>query len=183
MAAIEQTTSSAARPARMSAKVDFTAMVDLGFLLITFFMLTTSLSKPNIMAIVMPETEGVERGEDLKSGQAITLLLGANDKIYFYEGLATGQLDSTDFSSKGLRRILLDKKSRVNAQYGEEIKDDLKSPGQKKAISKLYVIIKSTPSARYKNIVDAFDEMKICGIARYVLLDISDEEREYIAKR
>jgi hypothetical protein len=91
-------------------------------------------------------------------------------------------LDSTDFSSKGLRRVLLDKKSRVNAQYGEEIKDDLKNPGQKKSISKLYVIIKSTPSARYKNVVDAFDEMKICGIARYVLLDISEEEQGYIAK-
>ena len=89
-------------------------------------------------------------------------------------------LDSTDYSAEGLRKVILTKKDRVKDQWGETEKDDLKNPGQKKMISKLNVIIKPTKDSRYKNIVDAFDEMKITNVALYVLLDISEQEEEFI---
>ncbi|MBK8923294.1 MAG: biopolymer transporter ExbD [Saprospirales bacterium] len=169
------------RSKKMSTRVDLTPMVDLGFLLITFFMLTTTLAKPQIMPVVMPEKDVEE--EDLqatKESQVLTLLLGGEDVVYFYEGISDAKLDSTDYSAEGLRRIILDKKDRVKEQWGESEKDDPKNPGQKKMISKLNVIIKPTKDSRYKNIVDAFDEMKITNVALYVLLDISSQEEAFI---
>lgn len=169
------------RSKKMSTRVDLTPMVDLGFLLITFFMLTTTLAKPQIMPVVMPEKD--VKQEDLqatKESQVLTLMLGANDKVYYYEGITDAKLDSTDYSAEGLRKVILDKKERVKQQWGETEKDDPKNPGQKKMISKLNVIIKPTKESRYKNIVDAFDEMKITNVSLYVLLDISAQEEAFI---
>lgn len=169
------------RTKKMSTRVDLTPMVDLGFLLITFFMLTTTLAKPQIMPVVMPEKDVKE--EDLqatKESQVLTLLLGGKDKVYFYEGITDAKLDSTDYSAEGLRKVILDKKDRVKTQWGDLEKDDPKNPGQKKMISKLNVIIKPTKDARYKNVVDAFDEMKITNVALYVLLDVSQQEEDFI---
>jgi biopolymer transport protein ExbD len=170
------------RSKKMSTKVDFTAMVDLAFLLITFFMLTTTLAKPNIMPIVMPEKD-LDKIDDLeatKESQVLTLLLGKDDKIYFYEGITDAKLDSTDYSAEGVRKVILGKKDRVKAQWGEDEKDDPKNAGQKKMYSKLNVVIKATKESRYKNMVDTFDEMKICNVARYVLLPISEKETDFI---
>lgn len=169
------------RSKKLSTRVDLTPMVDLAFLLITFFMLTTTLAKPTIMPVVMPEKD-VDQ-EDLqatKESQVLTLILGADDKVYYYEGITDAKLDSTDYSAEGLRRVILDKKERVQKQWGDMERDDPKKPGEKKLISKLNVIIKPTEESRYKNIVDAFDEMKITNVALYVLLDISEQEKEFI---
>ncbi|MFN0016019.1 MAG: ExbD/TolR family protein [Saprospiraceae bacterium] len=169
------------RSKKMSTRVDLTPMVDLAFLLITFFMLTTTLAKPQIMPVVMPEKD--LEIEDLKptpESQVLTLLLGTDDKVYYYEGITDAKLDSTDYSAEGLRKVILDKKDRVKTQHGDVEKDDPKNPGQKKKVSKLNVIIKPTKDSRYKNLVDAFDEMKITNVALYVLLDISDQEMDFI---
>lgn len=170
------------RSKKMSTKIDFTPMVDLGFLLITFFMLTTTLSKPNIMPIVMPDKnlDDIEEAEAVKQSQVITLLLGAKDKVYYYEGLEDAKLDSTDYSAEGLRAVILKKKDSVKAQWGEDEKEDPKNPGQMKKVSKVNVIIKPTKDARYKNVVDVFDEMKICDIGRYVMLEVSEKEMDFI---
>ena len=166
------------RAPRMTPRIDLTAMVDLAFLLITFFMLTTSLSKPCIMPIIMPETE-TDEPVPTKNSQVLTLLLG-KDKVYYYEGLTDARLDSTDFSAKGLRSIILDKQARVDAEFGRMEREDPKHPGEVKSYSKLNILIKSTREARYKNLVDTFDEMKICGVATYMLLDISPQEEAFI---
>ena len=170
------------RSKKMSTKIDFTPMVDLGFLLITFFMLTTTLAKPNIMPIVMPDKnlEKIEDAESVKESQVLTLLLGDNDVVYYYEGLENAVLDSTDYSAEGLRAVILKKKDKVKQQWGEEERDDPKNEGQKKMVSRLNVIIKPTKDARYKNVVDVFDEMKITDIGRYVMLEVSEKEMEFI---
>lgn len=169
------------RSKKMSTKIDFTPMVDLGFLLITFFMLTTTLAKPNIMPVVMPDKKVKEdEMQATKESQVLTLLLGAKDKVYYYQGITDAKLDSTDYSAEGLRRVILENKDRVKSEHGEEEKDDPKNPGQKKMVSKLNVIIKPTKEARYKNLVDAFDEMKITNVALYVLLEISKQEEDFI---
>lgn len=186
MAAIEASDSNGqkkqekVRAKKMSTKIDFTPMVDLGFLLITFFMLTTTLAKPTVMPVIIPERNEPKDLQDVKASQVLTLLLGADDKVYYYQGIEHVRLDSTNYAADGLRRVILDNKARVKGLFGEEERDDPKRPGLRKQVSKLYVLIKPTRSARYKNLVDALDEMKITEVARYILLDVSPEELDFI---
>ena len=100
------------RAKQTSTRIDFTPMVDLGFLLITFFMLTTALSKPSMMPLVMPKDDGTT--EPQKESKVLTVLLGAADKIYWYEGLNLDKMDSTAFDSDGLRQLILLKKEKVS---------------------------------------------------------------------
>lgn len=168
------------RSKKMSTRIDFTPMVDLGFLLITFFMLTTTLAKPQVMALVMPEKDiKKEDIEPVKESKVLTLLLGANDKVYWYEGITDAKLDSTDYSAEGLRKVILNKMEKVKNQFGLEDYEDFKTKEPKKG-SFINVIIKPTAESRYKNLVDALDEMAICKVRYYVILDVSDVEKEFI---
>ena len=168
-------------PQRREVKIDLTPMVDLAFLLITFFMLTTSLAKPQVMPVVMPE-KAPEVEAFVKASQVLTLLLGKSDRVYFYEGESPFAVDSTDYGSQGLRRIILDKKSRVDQQWLPLERPDPKHPGLIQSISKLTVLIKPTQESVYKNVVDAFDEMSICGVSHYMLVDITDSEKRAILR-
>jgi biopolymer transport protein ExbD len=161
------------RSKKMSTRIDFTPMVDLGFLLITFFMLTTTLAKPQILALVMPDKEfDKEDIEPVKESKVLTLLLGATD----------AKLDSTDYSAEGVRKVILDKMEKVKQQFGTEdykkknkegVEEDLKG-------SFINVIIKPMKEARYKNLVDALDEMAITKVRYYVILDVSKLEEDFI---
>ena len=113
------------RSKKMSTRVDLTPMVDLGFLLITFFMLTTTLAKPQIMALVMPEKR-VDEPPPVKESKVLTLMLGAQDKVYWYEGISDAKLDSTDYSAEGMRKVILNKMDGVKAQWGLEDYEDVK---------------------------------------------------------
>ncbi|MBK7937482.1 MAG: biopolymer transporter ExbD [Lewinellaceae bacterium] len=168
------------RSKKMSTRVDLTPMVDLGFLLITFFMLTTTLAKPQIMALVMPEKDiKKEDIEPVKESKVLTLLLGANDKVYWYEGITDAKLDSTNYAAEGLRQVILNKKDKVKGQFGEEDYEDFKTKEPRKG-SFINVIIKPTKEAKYKNLVDALDEMAICKVRYYVILDVSELELEFM---
>lgn len=164
------------RSHRMSTRIDFTPMVDLGFLLITFFMLTTALAKPSIMPLVMPKDEGV--AEPIKQSKVLTLLLGAGDKVYWYEGLDLDKMDSTTFDAVGLRQVILHKKEKVEAQFGLQKYTDSKT-GEELQGSQLNVIIKPAKNSRYKNLVDALDEMAICQVRYYCVMDVSEEEAKH----
>lgn len=166
------------RSKKMSTRVDLTPMVDLGFLLITFFMLTTTLAKPQIMALVMPEKK-VDDPPPVKESKVLTLMLGAKDKVYWYAGITDAKLDSTDYSAEGMRKVILNKMDGVKAQWGLDDYEDPKTKEMRKG-SPIIVIIKPTKEARYKNLVDALDEMKICGVRFYVILDMSTQEEEFI---
>lgn len=168
------------KPKKMSTRVDLTPMVDLGFLLITFFMLTTTLSKPQIMALVMPDKDvKLEDLEPVKEGKVLTLLLGANDKVYWYEGITDAKLDSTDYSAEGVRKVILNKMQKVQTQYGQDDYKDIKTKEDRKG-SFINVIIKPTKESRYKNLVDALDEMAITKVRYYVILDVSELEEKFI---
>ena len=135
-----------------------TPMVDLAFLLLTFFMLTTTFNKPQTMEINMPvkNKENPKDDTPVKASEALTIILGKNDKVYYYQGLNDGQtqpdLKTTDFSDKGIREVLLDLNARI---------------------PKLTVLIKPVKTARYKNVVDILDEMNITNTRRYALVEIS----------
>ena len=157
-------------------------MVDLGFLLITFFMLTTTLSKPQIMALVMPDKDvKIDDLEPVKEGKVLTLILGADDKVYWYEGITDAKLDSTDYSAEGLRKVILNKMDKVQGVYGQNTYNDIKTKEEKKG-SFINVIIKPTKDSRYKNLVDALDEMSITKVRYYVILDVSELELAFIKK-
>jgi biopolymer transport protein ExbD len=172
------------RSKKMSTRVDFTPMVDLGFLLITFFMLTTTLAKPNIMALVMPEKDiKKEDVEPVKESKVLTLLLGADDKVYWYEGITDAKLDSTDYSAEGLRQVILNKMDKVKGQFGTETFKKKNKDGveeERTDGSFINVLIKPTKDSRYKNLVDALDEMAICKVRYYVILDVSPLEEKFI---
>lgn len=92
---------------RLPIKMDMTPMVDLAFLLLTFFMLTTTLHGRKAMEILMPEKPVDVEPPVVNQERVVTLILGANDKIYWYKGLER-TVDQTDYSVAGVRKLLLD---------------------------------------------------------------------------
>lgn len=144
-----------AKAERLSTRVDLTPMVDLGFLLITFFIFTTSLTQPSAMKVIVPDDKG-EATPTKRSG-ALTLLPSAGGTVYYYEGdLQLNNLRTTTI--RGIRNVIVDKKRRTNH------KD-------------LCVIIKPAQSSVYGEVVDLLNEMTINDVKSYALVDISDEEQ------
>jgi biopolymer transport protein ExbD len=182
---------------KISTRIDFTPMVDLGFLLITFFMLTTSMIKPQTMEIAMPSKDKVPEEEQtkVKASRAITIILGKENSVYYYEGTRENDIDpivaKTDFSAKGIRDFLIRRnydimvkveelnKEKADKQLSQEDYDKKKSEiiADKKAP---IVLIKATNDASYRNLVDILDEMAICNISRYAIVDISDYDLELL---
>lgn len=184
---------------KMTVRVDFTPMVDMNMLLITFFMLCTSLSKPQTMEISMPTNDDnviEEQQNKVKASDAITLLLDANDRIFYYEGEPNYKdytsLQETSYKPDGLRAFLL-KRNRKAVQEVNELKQqkqELKITEEeyKTKVDEIkggkgtpVVIIKATGESTYKNLIDALDEMQICNIGKYVIVDITDGD-EFLLK-
>lgn len=183
-----------------ATRVDLTPMVDLGFLLITFFMLTTSMLKPQTMEISVPSKDKVldEDVNKVKASQAITVLLGAENKLYYYFGAPVDGVDpeliSTDYSSEGIRKMLLSKNAEVinnvnqlkQDKHDKKIQEEeyLKKLSEFRALkSAPTVMIKATDESNYKNLVDILDEMNICNIARYAIVDITDYDKDLMKKK
>lgn len=179
------------RSKKVSTRIDLTPMVDLGFLLITFFMLATSLIKPQTMEIAMPSNKNVtEQNQTVaKASQAVTLILGKNDKIFYYFGKTEGaQVIETDYSGKGLRKMLLEKNYEIAKQAEDLKKEKLKTHMDEDVYQKKLTEIKAgknapvvrimaTDEANYKNLVDALDEMNICSISRYAIVDLDEPDK------
>lgn len=184
---------------KMAVRVDFTPMVDMNMLLITFFMLCTTLSKPQTMEISMPSNDKNitdEQRSKVKASQAITLLLAGEDKLYYYEGEPNYEdfntLKETTYKADGLRAMLL-RRNRAAVQKVNELKkqkDDLKitEDQYKEQLSEIKsgddtptVIIKAEGEASYKNLIDALDEMQICNIGKYVIADMAEGD-EFLIK-
>lgn len=148
---------------KMSTKVDMTPMVDLGFLLITFFIFTSTMSQPTAMNLFMPkDVDKPEEQNKVKESGAFTIMLGKDDVVYYYEGMdpaAEGNFRSASF--KTIRDEIIRKRQNTNPED-------------------LVVIIKPTQDATYKNTVDILDEMTINEIKRYALVDISDVEYQLV---
>lgn len=184
------------RGKKLSTRVDFTPMVDLGFLLITFFMLTTSMNKPQTMEINMPDKKPTDEPTVVPESQTITLLLTKDDKVvyYFMKDKQPGTPMITDFSNGGIRSTLIKENKSRNPDvdsipmYKEQLnigqidEQTYKAHASRiKSFKKaLIVVIKATDKAKYKNMVDILDEMLICNIGRYAVVDISEAELEML---
>lgn len=151
------------RSKKSSTKIDMTPMVDLAFLLLTFFMLTTTFNKPQTMEIIMPEKPKKEDVPPVvNERKVITLVLAEKDKIYWYQGITEPTVEQTSFSKDGVRKVLL--------EHNAAIKD-------------LLVLIKPTDQSRYKNVVDILDEMSITNIKRYALVDVTPVDLDIIKSK
>ncbi len=175
---------------KLSTRVDMTPMVDLGFLLITFFIFTATMSSPTTMDLNMPkESEKKEDETKIKQSGALTILLGKNNQVFYYEGELTQENASAIFKSttfKGIREEIIKKRQEVIKNYrpearDEEIKQKAKDRGdknwEKAALDRDFVVvIKPTAEATYKNAVDILDEMTINAVKRFGVVKISDTE-------
>lgn len=148
------------RSKKSSTKIDMTPMVDLAFLLLTFFMLATTFNKPQTMEITLPEKPKVEDQQPLiNERKVLTVVLDEQDKIYWYVGITEPSVQLTNFSKDGIRKVLAQQKS---------------------AISQMVVLIKPTDQSRYANIVDILDEMSIGNIERFAIVDVTAEDLSLI---
>ena len=174
------------RAKKASTHIDMTPMVDLAFLLLTFFILTSTFSKPKTMEITMPDDKDTAKKTEVKN--VITFILSEKDKIYYYEKVLQDDpvLKETNFSKDGVRKILskindpvikkvaaLGKKMLADKSLTTSRRDSLfavesnKLRGEKSAVT---VIIKADDKAKYRNVVDMIDEMGINDIDKYAIV-------------
>jgi biopolymer transport protein ExbD len=151
------------RSKKLSTRVDLTPMVDLGFLLITFFIFTTTLSRPSSFNLVVPDDRQSSNPPSLAPGnKTISLILEANDSIRFYEGTDITRTKTIGYAAPGLRTIIMNKIQKVRNQFGNK--------------AEIIVLIKPTAESSYRNVVTVLNEMLINGVKKYVLMEPSAEE-------
>lgn len=157
------------RSKKQGGRVDLTAMVDLAFLLITFFMLTTSLNKPNAMDVTVPDKneEDPEDRLQVEHDRTTTILLAADNKVVWYSGLFDEPIEgpvTTDYGPDGIREVLLRKLKEVPQATGKE----------------LIVVIRPSDESTHRNLVDILDEMKITNVQLFSLGNIQEMEVEFL---
>jgi biopolymer transport protein ExbD len=193
------------RAKKSSTRIDMTPMVDLGFLLLTFFILTTTFNKPQAMEISMPvkdENLKIEDQNKVPAEHTFNMLLTQNNVVYWYFGMADPNLgalpalNKTSYSKDGLRKVLITENNKRHNLYAQieiwkkeveegklkkdEYKIKVKEYREKFKISTLVVLIKPDKDAKYKNIVDALDEMAICNVGTFALLESTPVEDQMI---
>ena len=148
---------------KLSTRVDLTPMVDLGFLLITFFIFTTTMSQPTAFKLFLPDDRTTPENQNkAKESGALTILLGKDNNVFYYEGMLKDQganFKSSNF--KDIRDVIIQKKQSTDT-------------------ADLVLVIKPSDESTYKNVVDILDEMSINMIKRYALVDISPVEDQLV---
>ena len=201
---------------KMNTRVDFTPMVDMMMLLITFFMLCTTLSKPQAMQLTMPSNDKNLDKEDksvTKASHTITIFLGANDKIYYIEGLPQYDkpecVKETSWGANGIRKVLINHTTEEGINPVARIMNAKKKLDEKKAsspnmtdeiyqkqlteikggnidgekIPTLTIIIKPLDTSSYANMVNALDEMLICSVSKYVIDKVNPDDLKLMELR
>ena len=146
---------------RLPARVDMTPIVDLAFLLLTFFILTTTFIKPQIMELKWPENKQDQIQPKVNEKKVLSIILGGDNKIYWYMGLTDPKVWETDYLMTGIRRILQE---------------------QNEKIDKMFVLIKPDNQSTYENLVNILDELKITQMERYALVDMDIEDHDILNK-
>jgi len=157
------------RSKKASTRVDLTAMVDLAFLLITFFILTTTLQKPKAMDLTMPDKEDIKQTEKIADDRSLTLLLGANNRLEWYLGLFTKPIGGPTVIGYGkneLRKLLEDEEKKIQASTGKG----------------MFVVIKPSSQSVYNNMVAVMDELNIVNNQYRAIVDITPIEVELLKR-
>ncbi len=172
---------------KLSTRVDMTPLVDLGFLLITFFIFTTTMSTPTTMGLIMPKDEKNPKDlTEVKESAALTIMLGKNDQVFYYMGQLKpdgSNFESTNF--KDVRKVIMDKKAEVMRNHVHDPSCEkiwAKNGGDQNSCrdKDFVVVIKPNEDATYKNSVDILDEMTINDVKRFALVDITPDENQLV---
>ncbi|HXS37998.1 MAG TPA: biopolymer transporter ExbD [Flavipsychrobacter sp.] len=167
---------------KLSTRIDLTPMCDLGFLLITFFMYTTTMAKPKTMEINMPYKDPNIKEQDqtkIKESEALTILLSKNHRVYYYEGIGSDPNKPPDVKvtyfkpSGGIRDEIIAKEQKV-AQ--------LRQSGQLLPKDEMTVLIKPDTNSTYDDLVNILDEMSISDVKTYAIVDITQVDQDFIQK-
>ncbi len=159
------------RSKKQSTRVDLTAMVDLAFLLVTFFMLTTTLSKAKAMDLAMPDKneEQPQDQEPIAASRTVTVLLGKDNKLEWFVGVPTEPLSAPtvdNYGKDGIRKVLIEKGQEIKQKTGKD----------------MFVIIKPSEKSIYKNMIDMIDELNITNNKLYAIVDITPVEIELLKR-
>jgi biopolymer transport protein ExbD len=158
-----------ARSTKVSTKIDMTPMVDLAFLLITFFMLTTTFNKPSTMEVNMPDKK--IDVTPVSSRRTLTFILAKDNRVYWYQGDNTAEtmkLEKLDFTNTAtLRKVLMEESLKIETNT------------KKSAV----ILVKSLDNAKYSNLVNILDELHITNQKIYAIVDVYDVEKDAIAKQ
>jgi len=149
------------RTVKKEIEIDMNPMVDLAFLLLTFFMLTTTFRKPQVMEIFYPiDPETVQAEEQaVKESKTLSIILGEDDRIYYYQGITDAVLKESSYASEGIRNLLFTRAEEIDG---------------------LVVLVKPHPQARYQNFVDMLDELAITESKRYSIVDFDDRDKKLL---
>jgi biopolymer transport protein ExbD len=156
---------------KKSTRVDLTPMVDLGFLLLTFFVFTTAMTKPTAMNLITPNDKDISMPIKICETCALTVMLDDNDKIFYYEGMPENNpvVKETAFTTDGIRKVLLQKLAAVKATKGTA--DDM------------VLIIKPGAASAFKNFVDMVDEVTINNIKHYFIDEVNETDKKLLPKK
>jgi len=147
------------RSKKMSVRIDMTPMVDLAFLLLTFFILTSTFHNQLVMDVHMPDkNEVTQEPPRVNADDVLNLSPGKDGKLYWWMGIDP-PVRNTSYSKEGLRKLLLDKKTER---------------------PRLVVLIKPMDDSKYNNIVDILDEINITAVPTYTIVDLTSAEEQMI---
>jgi biopolymer transport protein ExbD len=188
------------RAKKLSTRIDMTPMVDLAFLLLTFFVMTSTFNKAKTMEINFPADEK-DPSKQQKVNNALTFIMSKDNSIYYYygeflpannkDGKPPTELTKTDFSKDGLHKLLLDKNKptveEIN-RLSEQLKTGaiadttykrlaINAKGNKAALT---VLIKADDKAVYKNVIDLIDELNVCQVGKYAVVDMMPAELDLV---
>ncbi len=151
---------------RFSTRVDLTPMVDLGFLLLTFFIFTTTLLQPSVIKLTLPEN-GLPT--EVSEEKTLNLVLYKNNAIGYYMGADVNTMRFTNYSPSGIRAVIQDIAYKIAQRFNDK--------------SQLYTVIKPSSESSYKNVIDVLDEMLINDVKRYVLTGADEKEIKQETKK
>ena len=190
------------RAKKQSTRIDMTPMVDLAFLLLTFFVLTATFSKPKSMELTFPAPPPPDQKPDeVKNG--ITFLLSKDDRIFYYEGQYRAAdddkgkkttLEELNFSKESLRKYILEK----NKDMQQQVKDLIAKHDRKELADTTFkrlvrerkadklaptFLIKTDDKATYRNVIDVIDELNYNVVGKYVMVDILQSELNLVNEK
>ncbi|MDP5172208.1 MAG: biopolymer transporter ExbD [Bacteroidia bacterium] len=153
---------------RKSTKIDMTAMVDVAFLLLTFFVLTATMSAEGGKTLLMPPPEE-ELGQKkrLDELKIMTIVIGENDEIQYYVGITDIEVNTTNFSSNGIRQAMI---SHLKDGKGRPLCSEVENQGLRegKCWDPVF-LVKPKKASTYKNLVDVLDELTVIGAPKYYI--------------
>ncbi|MFN8282518.1 MAG: biopolymer transporter ExbD [Chitinophagales bacterium] len=155
---------------KTSVLIDMTPMVDLGFLLISFFMLTTALTKPVAMDLTMPVKS---QPRDIEASKVLNIICDKDNKIWYYNGYTLAGLKATDYTAEGIRKVILNKQKEVDKKWDKDASGN----------TQMICLIKLKDDANYNNMIDVLDEMDITETKIYAIQEVNELEKEAISNK